>query len=200
MGVVLARSLTIMIGQNVGELYGMTSLLALPIPMPMLFEAMCLGAMVSLLGAFRPAWEASTVAPVQALAGGQSQKDDDEAARGSKWVVLVSLLAAGLFSQMPPIQGIPVGGYLVALCLLMGGAAVGPVLSRWLSRWSQRRNGTRAGLLPILAVEQIGRNPRRTSVTMAAIVVGLALMVGVGIMIQSFSTDRRIVDRTNLDG
>ncbi len=186
MGVVLARSLTIIIGQNVGELYGMTSLLALPIPMPLLLEAMCLGAVVSLLGAFRPAWEASTVAPVQALAGGQSQKDDDEAARGSKWVVLVSLLAAGLFSQMPPIQGIPVGGYLAALCVLMGGAAVGPVLSRWLSRGRQPRNGTRAGLLPALAVEQMGRNPRRTSVTMAAIVVGLALMVGVGIMIQSF--------------
>jgi putative ABC transport system permease protein len=32
----------------------------------------------------------------------------------------------------------------------------------------------------------MGRNPRRTSVTMAAIVVGLAILVGVGIMIQSF--------------
>jgi putative ABC transport system permease protein len=32
----------------------------------------------------------------------------------------------------------------------------------------------------------MGRNPHRTSVTMAAIVVGLAILVGVGIMIQSF--------------
>ncbi|MDH5588000.1 MAG: FtsX-like permease family protein, partial [Nitrospirota bacterium] len=104
LGVVLARWLTGMIGQNVGELYGMTSLLALPIPIPMLLEAMCLGLGISLLGAFRPAWEASTVAPVQALAGGQSQMDDDDAARGSKWVVVVSLIGAGMLSQMPPVQ------------------------------------------------------------------------------------------------
>jgi len=186
LGVVLARWLTVLIGQNVGELYGMTSLLAMPVPFHMLVEAICLGLGVSLIGALRPAWEASTMAPVQALAVGQSQTEDDHAAQGSKWVVVVSLLGAGLLSQMPPVQGIPVGGYAAAFCLLMGGAAAGPLLSQWFSRWSQRRLGNRAGLLPALAAEQMGRNPRRTSVTMAAIVVGLAILVGVGIMIQSF--------------
>ncbi len=186
LGVVLARWLTVMIGQNVGELYGMTSLLAMPIPLHMLVEAMSLGVGVSLLGALGPAWEASTMAPVQALAGGQSQADDDHDAQGSKWVVVVSLLGAGVLSQMSSVHGIPVGGYAAAFCLLMGGAAAGPVLSQWFSRWSQRRLGNRVGLLPALAAEQMGRNPRRTSVTMAAIVMGLAILVGVGIMIQSF--------------
>jgi putative ABC transport system permease protein len=186
LGVVLARWLTIMIGQNVGELYGMTSLLAMPIPFHMLVEAISLGIGVSLLGAFRPAWEASTMAPVQALAGGLSQAEEEQDARGSKWVVVVSLLGAGILSQMPPVQGIPMGGYAAAFCLLMGGAAAGPVLSQWFSQWSQRKLGNRGGLLPALAAEQMGRNPRRTSVTMAAIIVGLAILVGVGIMIQSF--------------
>ncbi|TFG65404.1 MAG: ABC transporter permease, partial [Nitrospirales bacterium] len=186
LGVVLARWLTVMIGQNVGELYGMTSMSAMPVPVHMLIEAMSLGIGVSLLGALRPAWEASAMAPVQALACGQSQMEDDHAAQGSRWVVVASLLGAGMLSQMPSVQGIPVGGYAAAFCLLMGGAAAGPVLSQWFSRWSQRRLGTRAGLLPALAAEQMGRNPRRTSVTMAAIVVGLAILVGVGIMIQSF--------------
>ena len=186
LGVVLARWLTVMIGQNVGELYGMTSMSAMPVPVHMLIEAMSLGIGVSLLGALRPAWEASAMAPVQALACGQSQMEDDHAAQGSRWVVVASLLGAGMLSQMPSVQGISVGGYAAAFCLLMGGAAAGPVLSQWFSRWSQRRLGTRAGLLPALAAEQMGRNPRRTSVTMAAIVVGLAILVGVGIMIQSF--------------
>ena len=75
---------------------------------------------------------------------------------------------------------------MAAFCLLIGGAAAGPVLSQWFSRWSQSRLGSRGGLLPALAAEQMGRNPRRTCVTMAAIVVGLAILVGVGIMIQSF--------------
>ena len=186
LGILLARWLTVMIGQNVGELYGMTSLLAMPIPLHMMVEAVSLGIGVSLLGALRPAWEASTMAPVQALAGGQSQAQEEHDAQGSRWVVVASLLGAGVLSQMPSVQGIPVGGYMAAFCLLIGGAAAGPVLSQWFSRWSQSRLGIRGGLLPALAAEQMGRNPRRTSVTMAAIVVGLAILVGVGIMIQSF--------------
>ena len=186
LGVVLARWLTVMIGQNVGELYGMTSLLAMPIPFYMLAEALSLGIGVSLLGGLRPAWEASTMAPVQALAGRQSQAEDDHDAQGSRWFVVASLLGAGVLSQMPSFHGIPVGGYTAAFCLLMGGAAAGPLLSQWFSRWSQNRPGNRGGLLPALAAEQMGRDPRRTSVTMAAIVVGLAILVGVGIMIQSF--------------
>jgi len=186
LGVVLALWLTVMIGQNVGELYGMTSLLSMPIPFHMLGEAMCLGIGVSLIGALRPAREASTMAPVQALADGQSQAEEEHDAQGSRWVVVMSLLGAGILSQMPPVHGVPVGGYAAAFCLLMGGAAAGPVLSQWFSLWSQRRLGHRGGLLPALAAEQMGRNPRRTSVTMAAIVVGLAILVGVGIMIQSF--------------
>jgi putative ABC transport system permease protein len=186
LGVVLARWLTVMIGQNVGELYGMTSLLSMPIPFHMLVEALSLGIGISLLGALRPAWEASTMAPVQALAGGQSQAEDDHDVQGSRWVVVGSLLGAGVLSQMPSVHGIPVGGYTAAFCLLVGGAAAGPVLSQWFSRWSQSSLRSRGGLLPALAAEQMGRNPRQTSVTMAAIVVGLAILVGVGIMIQSF--------------
>jgi putative ABC transport system permease protein len=186
LGVVLARWLTVMIGQNVGELYGMTSLSIMPVPYYLLGEAICLGIGVSLMGALRPAWEASTMAPVQALAGGQSQAEDEQDVQGAKWVVMTALVGAGLLSQLPSIQGIPVGGYAAAFCLLLGGAAAGPMLSQGFSRWSQRRLGHQAGLLPVLAAEQMGRHPRRTSVTMAAIVVGLAILVGVGIMIQSF--------------
>ena len=186
MGVMLARWLTVLIGQNVGELYGITSLLALPIPVHLLGEALCLGLGVSLLGALSPAWVASTMAPVHALADGQSQVEDDQDARGIKWVVVGALIGAGVFSQVPSVQGISVGGYAAAFCLLLGGAAAGPVLSQWFTWWSQRSLGHQGGLLPVLAAEQMGRNPRRTSVTMAAIVVGLAILVGVGIMIQSF--------------
>ena len=186
LGILLARWLTVMIGQNVGELYGMRSLLASQIPVPMLIEAMVLGMGVSVVGALRPAWDASTMAPVHALAGGQSQAEEDHDVSGARWAVIASLLAAVLLSQMSSIQGIPAGGYAAAFCLLMGGAAAGPVLSQWFSRWSQRSLGNRSGLLPGLAAEQMGRNPGRTSVTMAAIVVGLAILVGVGIMIQSF--------------
>ena len=186
LGTTLARWLTLMIGQNVGELYGLTSLLPRPISASLFIEAMCLGLGVSLVGALRPAWEVSTRAPVQALAVGQSQFEVDNNMRGCKLVVFVSFLGAGVFSQISSVQGIPFGGYAAAMCLLIGGAAAGPVLSQWFGQWSESRIGNRGGVLPTLAAEQMGRHPGRTSVTMAAIVMGLAILVGVGIMIQSF--------------
>ena len=186
LGVVLASWLSILIGENVEELYGMTTVLETRFPLHMFLESMCLGIGVSLTGALRPAWEASTMAPVQALADSQMQSIEDQGSLGARWLVIVSLFGAGMLSQMPSIQGIPMGGYGAAFCLLLGGAAAGPVLSQWFSGWSQRRLGPRFGLLSALAAEQMGRNPGRTSVTMAAIIVGLAILVGVGIMIQSF--------------
>ncbi len=185
-GLVLARWLTVMIGDNVGELYGVTALFTTTIPPHLLVEAAGLGIGVSLVGALRPAWEASTVAPVQALAVGQSPIEDSQDSYDTRRVLVAALLGAGLFSQMPAMNGFPIGGYASALCLLLGGAAVGPMLSQWFGRWSQHWLGSDSALLPALAAEQMGRNPRRTSVTMAAIVVGLAIVVGVGIMIQSF--------------
>ena len=186
LGMLLARWLTTLIGQNVGELYGLTNLLAVPIPFHMLLEGMALGIGVSLFGALRPAWEASTIAPVQALAVGQSLAEQQHSVGQSGWVVLAALVGAGLFSQMPSVNGIPVGGYAAAFGLLLAGAASGPVLSRWFSQWSQRISVNRRSVLPTLAAEQIGRNPQRAHVTMAAVIVGLAILVGVGIMIQSF--------------
>ena len=186
LGAVLARWLTAMIGENVGELYGLTTLLTLPIPFYMFLESLSLGLGVSLFGALRPAWEASTVAPVQALAMGQSEAEEHRFSFRSGWVALTALIGAGLLSLMPAVHGIPVGGYLAAFGLLMAGVACGPLLSHWCRWWSQSRSGNRWGVLPSLAAEQMGRNPGRTSVTMAAIIVGLAILVGVGIMIQSF--------------
>ena len=186
LGVELARWLTVIIGKNVGELYGMTSLLAMPTPWPLFGEALWLGLGVSLLGALRPAWEASTMPPVQALAGREMFIEEVRGLQRAKWVVGTAVLGVGLLSQIPSMYGMPVGGYAAAFCLLIGGAAASPVLSQWFSRWTQQNANSRVGLLPALAAEQMGRNSRRTSVTMAAIVVGLAILVGVGIMIQSF--------------
>ncbi len=186
LGILFARWLTVMIGQNVGELYGLTSIMAMPIPVHLYIEGLVLGLGVSLIGALVPAWEASALAPVRALAPSQSLMEESHSVRGAIGVVLATMVAAIGLSQLSAVNGIPVGGYMAAFCLLMGGAAAGPVLSHWFSRGSQGMLGDGFGTLPSLAAEQMSRNPRRTSVTMAAIVVGLAILVGVGIMIQSF--------------
>ncbi|MCW5782238.1 MAG: FtsX-like permease family protein [Nitrospirales bacterium] len=185
-GVFLAGGLTTLIGQSVGELYGVTSLALSQVHPWLLLEAIGIGVGVSLLGALRPSWDASTIAPVQALSVGQSEDEESGSYRKSGWIAVIAFSGSAALSTMAPVDGIPVGGYAAAFCLLVGGTALGPVLCGVVHEWRRTWQSGRWGLLPSLAAEQISRNPGRTSVTMAAIVVGLAIMVGVGIMIQSF--------------
>ncbi|WP_342347233.1 FtsX-like permease family protein [uncultured Nitrospira sp.] len=185
-GVFLAGGLTTLIGQSVGELYGVTSLGVSQIHPWLLAEAIAIGSGVSLLGALRPSWDASTIAPVQALSVGQSEDEETGSYRKSGWIAMIAFAGSAALSTMAPVDGIPVGGYAAAFCLLVGGTALGPVLCGLIHEWRRTWQSGRWGLLPSLAAEQMSRNPGRTSVTMAAIVVGLAIMVGVGIMIQSF--------------
>jgi putative ABC transport system permease protein len=186
LGVFLARGLATLISQSVVELYGVTSLVVSKIHPWLLVEAIGIGAGVSLLGALRPSWDASTIAPVQALSVGQSEEEETGSYRKSGWIAVIAFGGSAVLSTMAPVDGIPVGGYAAAFCLLVGGTALGPVLCGVVHEWRRTWQSGRWGLLPSLAAEQISRNPGRTSVTMAAIVVGLAIMVGVGIMIQSF--------------
>ncbi|WNM61778.1 FtsX-like permease family protein [Candidatus Nitrospira neomarina] len=185
-GVFLAGGLTTLIGQSVGELYGVTSLAVSQVHPWLFAEAIVIGAGVSLLGALRPSWDASTIAPVQALSVGQSEDEETGSYRTSGWIAVIAFGGSAFLSTITPVDGIPVGGYAAAFCLLVGGTALGPVLCGLIHEWRRTWQSGRWGLLPSLAAEQISRNPGRTSVTMAAIVVGLAIMVGVGIMIQSF--------------
>ncbi len=195
LGVVLAEGLMGMIGQSVNELYGVIAGRSGPPGRVFLSEALVIGVGISLVGAFRPAWDASSIPPVQALGGVVSFDEQPKARYRSLTVALLAFGGSAVISQLPPITGLPLGGYVAAFLLLIGGTALGPGSCRMLDRWRGSPDGWK--VLPALAGEQIGRNPKRTSVTMAAIIVGIAIMVGVGIMIQSFrETVERWIEQT----
>ncbi len=186
LGLGLGDGLTRLIGQSVGELYGVMPLAVSHVHPWLLMEAMGIGAVVSLLGALRPSWDAIMTAPVHVLSAGQSEEEEASSYRRSGVIAVMAFGASAILSLVAPVDGVPVGGYAAAFCLLVGGVAAGPVFCGLLHKWRRTWKSGRLGLLPSLAAEQISRNPTRTSVTIAAIVVGLAIMVGVGIMIQSF--------------
>jgi putative ABC transport system permease protein len=86
-----------------------------------------LGLLAGMAGAWLPAREAATVSPAQALKAG------DEAAllggHGHPWLGLTLLLASLAACAIPPLDGLPVGGYLAVACLLAGGVMLLPALA-----------------------------------------------------------------------
>jgi len=103
----------------------------------------------------------------------------------------VGVLVLAAVAALPgPVQGLPVFGYLSALFLMVGFiflspvvlAAIGPCLRAVLPR---------GGYLARIAAGELERAPVRNTVAISALMIGLALMIGMSILIHSF---RQTVD------
>lgn len=193
--------------ETVSELYGIATMGELPLTLPVLLGGCLLGMALSVTGALGPCLEASRTAPALAIAPGQYETTRPHHGR---WTVLaVGVLGlAGLLSLPGPVNGLPVFGYAAAFCVLLGCTLLSPLGIHLLSLAAlkmpafdgPRRSsgpGITPGSMTRLAVDQIARSSGRNSVTLSAFMVGIAIVVGVGVMIESFrDTVERWIDQT----
>ena len=186
LGLLMARFLVSLVTQSVTDLYASVSTGSIQLPWHMYMEGSIVGLGVSVIGAIRPCLDASGTAPVRALT-----PEDYEVEAGIKgtlwaWAAVALFLLAGILSMPGPVHGVPLFGYASVFCVLLGCTLLGPLAIRglsWISLWGRKSQWSVTGTL---AAEQIARTPGRNSVTLSALVIGLAIMVGVGGMIRSF--------------
>ncbi len=193
--------------ETVSELYGIATMGDLPFTLPVLLGGCLLGLALSVVGALGPCLEASRTAPALAIAPGQYETTRHHHGR---WTVLAAgvLGLAGLLSLPGPVNGLPVFGYAAAFCVLLGCTLLSPLGIHLLSLAAlkmpafdgPRRSsgpGITPGSMTRLAVDQIARSSGRNSVTLSAFMVGIAIVVGVGVMIESFrDTVEQWIDQT----
>jgi putative ABC transport system permease protein len=151
-------------------------------------EGVLIGCVVSMIGAIGPSVDASRTATIRALAPGDYESSQQMRVGRLSVMGCALLGVAGLLSWPGPIQGVPVLGYMATLCLLAGLACLAPFC---VTRGSGHRRsiGPTAGLpgvMRTIAVEHASRNPGRNGVTVSAFMVGLAIMIGVLVMVRSF--------------
>ncbi|HYM37981.1 MAG TPA: FtsX-like permease family protein [Nitrospiraceae bacterium] len=196
-GVLLARQLVSVLGRTVSDLYAPVSVAAdgLSLMTPaLLIEGGLFGLVMAMLGALAPSVDASRTAPAQALAPGEYENAQAFRAGPLAWFGGGCLVLAGLLALPGPVGGLPLFGYASAFCLLLSLACVAPLLVYGIGMLmtgkgaGERRH---VGALGLIAAEQIARAPGRNAITVSALMVGIAIMIGVGIMIQSF---RQTVD------
>ncbi|WP_447977609.1 FtsX-like permease family protein [Candidatus Nitrospira bockiana] len=212
-GLVLARSLVSRLGRTISDLYVSVdavqadrSLLGFVLDAPgwVWWEGALLGVFVSVLGGLMPSLDAARTAPARALVPGDYEVVQRWRARPLAAVGLVLLFAAWACSLPGPIDGIPLFGYAAALALLLGLACLIPLCLHGFSRFLLAigsGNGfggaRRAVFLARLAADQIGRAVGRNAVTISAMMVGMAIMVGVGTMVGSFRDTVQVwIDQT----
>lgn len=145
------------------------------------------GLVVSVASAVLPARRASKVAPVAAMRDTALDANDGSRRRfvigAAVGVVGAALLASGLFAG----AGISAVGMGIAL-VFVAVAALGPVLARPITRALGAPIARFRGLPGTLARENAMRNPRRTSATAAALMVGVALVGTITVLASSAKT------------
>lgn len=166
----------------------------LEVPLSAVIVAYVVGIVVTVLAAVRPALRASKTSPVTAMTAASTQ--DRPLTRltivgGLTTAAGVALGAAGLFSD--GMLWALFGGVLLAF---VGVAMLTPVICRpVVSLLGKVFSFTTAGKLGKL---NSARSPRRTSITAAALMVGIALVSGVSVLAQSLTASFEQMVATDL--
>ena len=145
------------------------------------------GVCIALMGAVLPAFDAARNPPARALKAGDEQRMFG--AMLSPWPGLALLGAGATLTQLEPVNGVPLFGYLAVASLLIGGVTFMPWMADAILARLPASVGTPASSFRApwaLALAQLRGAPGQTIVSLAAIVASFALMVSMAIMVASF--------------
>jgi putative ABC transport system permease protein len=143
------------------------------------------GVVVTLAAAFVPARRGSRVAPVEALRASAIEQAVPRRTRAIAGLVvfLIGVALLGISAGIDPDQQITVAG-IGAAVTLVGMLVLGPVVAKPVAGILGSPLA-KLGLTGELARENATRNPRRTSSTAAALLVGVAVVVLFTVFIDS---------------
>jgi len=168
------------VGLDLGSGYfrGVVPTLAIDPTMIALFIA--LGIAAAAMGSLVPALETARAAPAQALKAGDEQRAF--AHLRSPLPGLATIALGAVASALPPIAGLPLAGY-VAIALLLVGTLM--LLPRFAAATLSLLPAphTPAAMLPLT---QLRGAPGQLTVSLAAIVASVSLMVSMAVMVASF--------------
>jgi len=190
LGIVLGRLMAIgavgMVAVTVESLYVSSQPGAILLSWTHAWVALAIGVGVSVVSAFSPAWEASLVSPVEAMARGRREHQARVHSRRDLMLAAVFAVCGWIASRHGPVDGKPVFGYVAALLLIGASAFAIPALVAGLSAASAGIMRSIFGVEALLAVRGLAGSLRRTSVLVGALSTALAMLVSVGIMVGSF--------------
>jgi putative ABC transport system permease protein len=184
LGILLGRGLVRLITRTINDLYFVVSVEGLALPPAVLLKGVVLGTLATLLASLLPAWEATSVSPREALARSTVESRVRELVpRAAALGGVLALLGLGLLLLTERSLGAAFAGLfavLVGMALLVPGATV---LFLTLVRPLVARVG---GVLGAMAARGVVTSLSRTAPALASLVIAVSVVVGLGIMIQSF--------------
>lgn len=185
LGVLLGRGAVQLVTQTVNDLFFVVAVREIDIPLLTLLKGGVIGVFAALLGAAIPALEATSVEPAGAL---QRSNIEDKARRALPWLSSSAVLLLGIGAALLVPELNLVIAFVGLFAVILGGALLSPILTLWFMTGVQQVEGRRLGVISRMAPRTITRALSRTSVAVAALMISVSVIIGVGIMIGSFRT------------
>jgi putative ABC transport system permease protein len=177
-GVLIARTMTGSIGTMIEGVYGVAQRPEqLDIDSRLMIGALVMGVVTSVVAAFIPARTASRVDPVQALQKGKYQV---LSAGWNRARLVTAIVAGGIAAATFAFGRSPIvfyGGFVLSV-----GAALlfTPSLALWLTRALRPALKRMRPVEGALAADSLLQAPRRTSATVAALMLSITLVIALG--------------------
>jgi putative ABC transport system permease protein len=125
--------------------------------------ALIVGAGVTLLSAWSPAYEAAHVPPIEALARGRREFELRVTKTSRLRIALTLALVAAAASRVPPMGGKPIFGYIAALLAVAAGVFAIPAFVDFAMRVVSHPLQKFLGVEALLASRSLSGSLRRTS-------------------------------------
>jgi putative ABC transport system permease protein len=184
LGVALGRGLVGLVTQTINDLFFTTTVRSVAVPAFTLVKGVIAGLGAGFLGALIPAWEATSVPPSSAL------KRSVGEARVQKLVPSLTLVGLGFmgagWAGLTLAGGSLTASFSAIFIILIGTAFLTPLMTQLLMRLVQPVTRRLLGIIGVMAPRDISRALSRTSVTIAALMMAVTVIIGVSIMINSF--------------
>ena len=201
LGYLLGHGAIQMVTTNINDLFFVVTVRRIDFPPLTLLKGAVIGIAAALIAAALPAYEATNVRPASAL---RRSNIEERVRNALYWVsgVGVGILLLGTVLLIPEwhliITFIGIFGIIIGISLLTPALTLG--LMRILSGLI-RFLGESVSPLIRLAIRDITRSLSRTSVAIAALMVAVSVIVGVGLMISSFrlTVERWLTDLLQAD-
>jgi putative ABC transport system permease protein len=183
-GVLMGRGAVRLVSQTINDLFFVTTVRDIPIPLDSLIKGALLGILATSITAAFPAWEAASVPPRTALSRANLESKAQRAIRWLAAAGIVTILAGGAILLAPSKSLIL--SFSGTFAAVSGFALLTPLTTRWMMSAGSLLTSRMFGVLGRMAPREVINSISRTSVAVAALMVAISVTIGVSLMVGSF--------------
>ena len=183
-GILMGRGAVGLVSQTINDLFFVTTVQDIPIPFISLVKGFIIGVLATVITAAFPAWEAASVTPRTALSRANLES---KAQRVVHWlgiagvlIILIGLIILALSSTSLLFS------FVGTFAVIFGFAILTPTFTVWLMFAANKITSRIWGLLGRMAPREVVNSISRTSIAVAALMVAIAVTIGVSLMVGSF--------------